>query len=124
MANSDFNVSFKGLDDLYKAFNVAGAKAPDHVAIAVKKTLSEASDRSKRLARVDTGYMRNNIIADPVKKNKNSVVGTYTSRADYSSYNEYGTYKMSAQPFMRPGAIAATPFFYQAVNDELNKVVF
>jgi HK97 gp10 family phage protein len=56
------------------------------------------------LTRVDTGAMRAN----------KSISGggdarTITWNQHYSGYNEFGTYKMAAQPFARPGADAALP---------------
>lgn len=88
---------------------------------AMKNTLSKAVETSQRASRVDTGYMRRNIVAEPVRVSGDVITGKYVARAEYSSYNEYGTYKMSAQPFMRPGTAAATPFFFTAVQRALNK---
>lgn len=50
-------------------------------------------DRAEQSAPVDTGFLQDNIglVADGV-----------ASAADYSEHVEYGTYKMGAQPFMRP----------------------
>lgn len=56
------------------------------------------------LARVDTGNMRSNVTTE-----KGAGSRTITWNAPYSAYNEFGTYKMSAQPFARPGADAALP---------------
>ncbi|AUV70959.1 hypothetical protein C1940_00080 [Lactiplantibacillus plantarum subsp. plantarum] len=121
MANSDFDVSFKGIKDLFDDLNISQEKAVEYSKAAMKSSLSRAVERSQREARVDTGYMRRNIIADPVEEAHGVVTGRYVARAVYSSFNEYGTYKMSAQPFMRPGVKAETPFFYKAVKDALKK---
>lgn len=56
--------------------------------------------RASQIAPRDTGYMAEHIHAE--KGNPVQVI----SEAPYSGYVEYGTYKMAAQPFMRP-AIAA-----------------
>ena len=90
---------------------------------AMKSTLSKAQEVSKRNARVDTGYMRNNIDIDYIKSLGSTVSGRYVARADYSSYNEYGTYKMSAKPFMRVGVVDARPYFISEVKRELAKAV-
>lgn len=55
---------------------------------------------AKAFAAIDTGEMRSKIA-----KTKSAVV----SRAKHSSYNEFGTYKMRAQPFMRPALSRAAP---------------
>lgn len=54
---------------------------------------------AKAGAAVDTGFMR-----DHIEKTASAVV----SRAGYSRYVEYGTYKMAAQPFMRPAFARVT----------------
>lgn len=87
----------------------------------MKSTLSKAQEVSKRNARVDTGYMRNNIDIDYIKASGYTVTGRYVARADYSSYNEYGTYKMSAKPFIRVGVAEAHPYFISEIKRELAK---
>lgn len=120
MAN-DFNIKWTGLDNLINQFNVAPKAAIGATKSAMKSTLSKAQEVSKRNARVDTGYMRNNIDIDYIKATNTSVIGRYVARADYSSYNEYGTYKMSAKPFMRVGVADAKPYFISEMKRELAK---
>lgn len=120
MAN-DFNIKWTGLDDLINQFNAAPKTAIGATKSAMKSTLSKAQEVSKRNARVDTGYMRNNIDIDYIKASGLTVIGRYVARADYSSYNEYGTYKMSAKPFMRVGVADAKPYFISEMKRELAK---
>ena len=120
MAN-DFNIKWTGLDDLISQFNAAPKTAIGATKSAMKSTLSKAQEVSKRNARVDTGYMRNNIDIDYIKASGLTVIGRYVARADYSSYNEYGTYKMSAKPFMRVGVADAKPYFISEMKRELAK---
>lgn len=120
MAN-DFNIKWTGLNDLMREFNAAPKVAISVTKSAMKSTLSKAQEVSKRNARVDTGYMRNNIDIDYIKSNNTSVIGRYVARAEYSSYNEYGTYKMSAKPFMRVGVAEAHPYFISEIKRELAK---
>ncbi len=47
----------------------------------------------------DTGYLANNINLDI---DVDGLGASVESRADYSSYLEFGTSKMSARPFMQP----------------------
>lgn len=49
--------------------------------------------RASQLAPRDTGFM-----ADHITSDENGV----KSEADYSGFVEFGTYKMAAQPFIRP----------------------
>lgn len=120
MAN-DFNIQWTGLDKLMNEFNAAPKASLGAAKSAMKSTLSKAQEVSKRNARVDTGYMRNNIYIDYIKAMGSTVSGRYVARAEYSSYNEYGTYKMSAKPFMRVGVAEAHPYFVSEIKRELAK---
>lgn len=122
MAN-DFNIKWDGLNNLMNEFNIAPKAAIGATRSAMKSTLSKAQEVSKRNARVDTGYMRNNIDIDYIKASGSTVTGRYVARADYSSYNEYGTYKMSAKPFIRVGVAEAHPYFISEIKRELAKAV-
>lgn len=58
---------------------------------------ADFEQRAKSYAAVDTGYMRDHI-SGKVEGDRVNMV----SDADYSSFVEWGTYKMRAQPFMTP----------------------
>lgn len=120
MAN-DFNIKWTGLNNLMNEFNAAPKASLKATKYAMKSTLSKAQEVSKRNARVDTGYMRNNIDIDYIKASGSTVSGRYVARAEYSSYNEYGTYKMSAKPFIRVGVANAQPYFISEIKRELAK---
>ena len=47
----------------------------------------------------DTGFLVNNIVLDI---DSNGLGANVESRADYSSFLEFGTSKMAARPFMQP----------------------
>ena len=120
MAN-DFSIKWNGLKELLSEFNAMPKASLEATRSAMKSTLSKAQEVSKRNARVDTGYMRNNIDIDYIKASGSTVTGRYVARADYSSYNEYGTYKMSAKPFIRVGVADAQPYFISEIKRELAK---
>lgn len=50
-------------------------------------------------ARVDTGFMRDNIRMLGVQDLGDSIVGTIESPVSYSSYQEFGTEQMKGTPF-------------------------
>ena len=120
MANN-FSVKWTGFNKLFSEFNATPKASLEATKSAMKSTLSKAQEVSKRNARVDTGYMRNNIDIDYIKASGSTVTGRYVARAEYSSYNEYGTYKMSAKPFMRVGVANAKPYFIYEIKRELAK---
>ena len=71
---------------------------------ATKDTISEAVDIAKRLVRVDTGELRESIEATPVSETYDGVSASFGTDKPHALPNELGTYKMSAQPFLRPAA--------------------
>ena len=66
----------------------------EHVPIEGARMIAQ---NAQRKAPVDTGYLRSKIRARAGKKS-----AVVESLAPYSVHVEYGTWKMAAQPFMRP----------------------
>lgn len=61
---------------------------------------------AKELAPVDTGWLRRNIRHNPSAPFLEAEVTAQTAQEpkdDYASHQEYGTSRMQAQPYMRPG---------------------
>lgn len=85
------------------------------VGLAVTKATFDTEALAKARAPVDTGYLRSAITGRMVGKTEGEVV----SNADYSIYQEFGTYKMSAQPFMVPALEQVLPAFESAVKGAL-----
>lgn len=75
-------------------------------AVAADRAMPSALDQAALLvarsakikAPVDTGFLRAAIKASRVSAKEADV----TAHAEYSIYQELGTYKMAAHPFMRP----------------------
>lgn len=65
--------------------------------VAPVAAAERVADIARGLAPVDTGLLRDNIYA--IHFAKHSQV---RARMPYSGYVEFGTYKMAAQPFLRP----------------------
>lgn len=114
-------ISWKGVDELMHQFDVSSANADKYTKEAMNGVVARAQRTAKSLSRVRTGYMRNNINVMPVTGSGKNITGTLIAEAEYSSFNEYGTYKMSAKPFMRPAATDATPYFYKEVEAALKR---
>ncbi|KRL45119.1 head to tail joining protein [Lacticaseibacillus manihotivorans DSM 13343 = JCM 12514] len=88
---------------------------------AMKTTTGKVQAQAKHIAPKRTGFMANNILVEPVKKTATSVTGTVDAKADYSSFVEFGTYKMAAEPFIRPAVSAAQSFFIKTTMDNLKE---
>jgi HK97 gp10 family phage protein len=116
---ADVNVKWSGLDKLMEEIGATAEATVDAAASAMKTTTGQVQATAKQVAPKRTGYMANNISVEPVKKTAASVTGTVDAKADYSSFVEFGTYKMSAEPFMRPAVSAAQSFFIKTTMDKL-----
>lgn len=57
---------------------------------------------AKRLAPVDTGYLRESIHVMPLGFSGYRFGGKVYDTVEYAPHQEYGTVKMAAQPFMAP----------------------
>lgn len=75
-----------------------------------KAGLTEAQNRVP----VRTGFLRNSLYSE-VSKNAVELGG----RAEYTVFVEFGTYRMPARPFLRPGAEVAM----KAINDALRRLI-
>lgn len=88
-------VKIDGLDDFVSRFY----EAADTVADAVRDGLRAAGDvfvtSAQGAAPVDTGYLRDHI--QITEESDNEIV--IESLAEYSAAQEFGTFKMSAQPY-------------------------
>lgn len=116
---AEINVKWSGLDKLMEELGATAEATIDAAASAMKTTTGQVQATAKQIAPKRTGYMANNISVEPVKKTATSVTGTVNAKADYSSFPEFGTYKMAAEPFMRPAVSAAQSFFIKTTMDKL-----
>lgn len=65
--------------------------------IAPVAAAEDIADIARRLVPVDTGYLKSSIYALHLARHSQVKAG-----AKYAGYVEFGTYKMAAQPFLRP----------------------
>ncbi len=71
----------------------------DDVKHVVKSNGTQLNQKAKRLAPVDTGYLKGSITTSV---ELGGLQSTTTPTASYSSYVEYGTRFMAKQPFLKP----------------------
>lgn len=118
---ADVHVEWSGLDSLMEQIGATAAATIEAAASAMKLTAGQVQATAKQVAPKRTGYMANNISVESVRKTATSVTGTVNAKADYSSFVEFGTYKMSAQPFIRPAVSAAQSLFIKTTMDKLKE---
>lgn len=79
----------------------------------------KAESYAKQLAPVDTGNLRNSITHMPLGGEDAEVVGTSVS---YAPYQELGTRKMKAHPFLRPAIENHAQEYKHIAENELGKI--
>jgi hypothetical protein len=78
-----------------------------HARAAVALALQQGEAVARALARVDTGRMRDAVASTVTSPDPLTVVGLLYDPVEYAIHNEFGTSRVSAQPFIRPGGDAA-----------------
>ena len=74
---------------------------------------------AKTLAPVDTGALRAGIHTEPTDDDLAVIVG---DAVEYGIYQEFGTYKMAAQPFMIPAVERAQPQYTKMWRELFNRL--
>ena len=94
------------------------AKAPERASLLVARGALAVRGRAASLAPVDTGALRASIAEREVGQFKWQVY----AGVEYAIYQEFGTYKMAAHPFLGP-AVEATRKEYNKSWSELFKTL-
>lgn len=103
-------VQWDNMDDIECDFSGCG----DAIAQAFASTFMETVNG---LCPVRTGYLLSSISCDP----GSAEVECYAN-AEYAQYVEYGTYKMSAQPYFEPAIEAALDAARQAGQEQIQQM--
>jgi len=93
------------------------AKVPGLVSAAVKKTAFDIETDAKQFSPVDTGTLQGSISAEV--EEFSAAIAPHT---EYAGYVEFGTWKMGAQPYMRPAADKNAPKFEAAITEILSSL--
>ncbi|ATO43325.1 phage protein [Loigolactobacillus coryniformis subsp. torquens DSM 20004 = KCTC 3535] len=96
--SSAIKMKFKGLDAFISGVEKQPKKIQKEIDGAIWETAQRVERAAKLNAPVDTGYLRQNIVA----KKTGNLTARVDSFAFYSFYQEYGTRKMAAHPYFRP----------------------
>ena len=113
------NVTWDGINDLIAQLGLKHEEVVDVAAKAMETTIAKTQERAKSIAPVRTGQMKHEINVFPVEKKTDQVIGTIIAKKEYSSFVEFGTYKMSAEPFMRPAVKYGWGVFLRSEMKEL-----
>lgn len=101
----------------YVGLGVLLAKGRAAVLEATEQSCEHLVGAAQAKTPVDTGTLRASIHVESVAASGFSVTGTVATggEADYASFVEEGTSKMSAQPYMTPALIENAPAYREAI---------
>lgn len=100
------------LDKLAADLRTASRKAPEMADKAIRKGGLDVVRIAKSKAPVDTGALRNSIGMESLGLAKVEVGPT----VHYAPYQEYGTSRMPAQPYMHPAVNEVEPVLAKALS--------
>lgn len=106
-----------GFDKLVKKFEEI-ADDTDDIREVVKAGTENVLVTARALCPVDTGFLRYSIKADLIDT-ANTITGKIYTTVSYGLYQEFGTWKMRPQPFLRP----ALDRHKAGIRASLNKVI-
>lgn len=92
--------------------------------VVVKKTAKDIEGTAKKLAPVDTGFLRSGIKTSDLRKvSQDTPAAEVVASASYSTYLEFGTSRMAPQPFMRPAVDKHADAFEQAMAQIIDRAM-
>ena len=98
--------------EVKSAIPEVGAVVRQQAGKAIAKAALDISTQAKVRAPVDTGLLKNSITAEQVAP----FAWVVESPVHYSIYQEYGTSRMPAQPYMTPAVEFVKPSFEAAMR--------
>ena len=108
-----FTIDTSQLNALTAALVKSEEKVTAMAGLAVAKTALDCEAAAKRKAPVDTGALRNSIGTSIAGDRMSAEIGP---TVNYAPYQEYGTSRMAAQPYMGPALDEVTPGFVSAME--------
>lgn len=95
------HIDVSGVFKLGASLDASAAAGLEASSRAVRKTAMDIEADAKDLAPVDTGFLRNSI-STSVRGSATTATAEVGPTADYGIYQELGTSKMAAQPYLAP----------------------
>ena len=111
---SSFDI--EGDDEIVSAFERIADALTRNIASALREAADLIVSNAQANAPVDTGFLQDNI--QITSESDTSI--TVTSEAGYSGFVEYGTSRMSAQPFFEPAIEEARSEIEQIFRDAIS----
>lgn len=103
----------------FDRFPEIAATMPERTSQVVRKAAFDIEGQAKNRAPVDTGALKNSISTE---FEDGGLTGIIAPHVEYATYVEFGTRRMSAQPYMTPAAEAVAPAFVGAMRQMLQEI--
>ena len=117
-------IEIKGLESLMRKLDSMGGNVLDALGKAVEQTTQVAISDAEVNVAVDTGMLKQSIVhGSDVVHNTDSVTGIVGTSVHYAIYQEMGTVKMAAHPFLMPALNANKDTFKRLSENELLKAI-
>ena len=117
-------IEIKGLESLMRKLDSMGGNVLDALGVAVEQTTQNAISDAQTNVAVDTGMLKQSIVhGSDVVHNTDSVTGIVGTSVHYAIYQEMGTVKMAAHPFLMPALNANKDTFKKLSEAELLKAI-
>ncbi|HEL1011795.1 phage protein, HK97 gp10 family [Streptococcus dysgalactiae subsp. dysgalactiae] len=110
-------IEWKGIEKAFSKLVNAPGNVDRLIDAVVKNNAEKAKAEAQRIAPYDTGFLHDEIYAHYPGKACAEIV----SNAGYSGFLEYGTRKMSAQPFLRPAIESILPDLEKDYNSVIRR---
>jgi HK97 gp10 family phage protein len=111
-------IVIQGMDSLIIKLNSMGGNVKNALLRGVQSTITTAQADAKRMSPVDTGALKMSISATS-KGTTDGAEGKVYTNNPYAIYQEMGTIKMAAQPYMMPSLNANKATFEYQIEKEL-----
>jgi HK97 gp10 family phage protein len=103
----------RSIEIVYDHFPQLAARLPEAVRTIVQETIFAIETTAKIRVAVDTGALRASIISEMTDE----TAGQVATNIEYAPYQEYGTSKMAATPYMTPAAENERRHFMNKMSD-------
>lgn len=103
----------------FDRFPEIAATMPERTSQVVRKAAFDIEGQAKNRAPVDTGALKNSISTE---FENGGMTGVIAPHMEYATFVEFGTKRMSAQPYMTPAAEAVAPAFIAAMKQMLQEI--
>jgi HK97 gp10 family phage protein len=119
----EIEVKVEGFEELTERLETINDELKSELNEAIEEVSESIRDDAKQAAPVDTGTLMRSI------KSVLESMGTYIAKGivgtnvEYAPYQEFGTQKMQAQPYLRPALDRNRSYIIQRLEEAVQNVV-